>query len=295
MLTVDDLIKGFTLAPLGDGRFSAPNVDYYGSAGGDGAASAVADVIAGGQLLGQAIAAAGEVHPGKEAKTVHLIFARSGKVSEPLEVVADNTHEGRSFGCVAIRFEQGGRAICQGTVLTHVPDPDFIRHADELPARPGPDSGSVRIEDRGCYEVGILPGADDSLPDVGPASLPMWVRFPGAPANPIIGQALTAFATNFFLIGTAMRPHAGLSPNQSHLAMSTGVLSHTITFHEAIRAGEWLAIEQESPYAGSGRTYGRGDVFDQEGRLLASYVQDGMIRAFGPAGSSGHKGSGATL
>jgi acyl-CoA thioesterase II len=122
----------------------------------------------------------------------------------------------------------------------------------------------------------------------------MWVRFPGAPDDPVAGQELVAFATNFFLIGTAMRPHAGLSPGQSHLAMSTGVMSHTVTFHDRIVPGDWLAIEQESPFAGAGRTYGRGDVFDREGRLLASYVQDGMIRSFGDA-ASGHKGAGKTL
>jgi acyl-CoA thioesterase len=294
MLTVDDLMAGFALRPIIDHRFEAPPIDYYGSSASSEAARAVADVIAGGQLLGQAIAGAALVQPGKATKTVHLVFARSGKVSEPLELEAAPVHEWRSVGCVAVTFVQAGRAVCQGTVLTHVPDQDVITHAPDLAPRPRPGDPEVTVVERGGYEVGVIEGFDELSPEVGPPRLPVWVRFPGAPADPLAGQALTAFATNFFLIGTAMRPHAGMSVGQSHLAVSTGVLGHAITFHAPIDASGWLAIEQEAPYAGAGRTFGRGDVFDEAGHLLASFSQDGMIRGFAEAGAAG-RGVGKTL
>jgi acyl-CoA thioesterase II len=75
-----------------------------------------------------------------------------------------------------------------------------------------------------------------------------------------------------------MRPHPGVGQAQAHVTVQTGVVSHTLTYHEPFSAGDWLLLAQRSPYAGRGRSYGRGDVFRTDGTLAASFVQDGMIR-----------------
>ena len=113
--------------------------------------------------------------------------------------------------------------------------------------------------------------------------LDVWSRFTGAPDDAVTSQALLAFASDPFLIGTAMRPHAGVGQAQAHVTLSTGVISHTLTFHEPFSAGQWLLLDHRSPYAGRGRSYGRADVFTAEGQLVASFVQDDMIRAM-PSG-----------
>jgi acyl-CoA thioesterase II len=89
-----------------------------------------------------------------------------------------------------------------------------------------------------------------------------------------------AYATDGFLIGTAMRPHEGVGYALAHVTISTSVLSHTLTFHEPIDPGRWHLLAHESPYAGHGRTYGRANIFDVDGRVVASFVQDNMIRDF---------------
>jgi acyl-CoA thioesterase len=66
----------------------------------------------------------------------------------------------------------------------------------------------------------------------------------------------------------------------SHVSISTSVLSHTLTFHEPIDATAWHLLAHESPYAGRGRSYGRANIFTEDGRLVASFVQDNMVRAF---------------
>ena len=95
-----------------------------------------------------------------------------------------------------------------------------------------------------------------------------------------MGQALLAYATDGFLIGTAMRPHEGIGQALSHVSISTSVLSHTLTFHEPIDASQWHLLAQESPYAGRGRSYGRANIFSDDGQVVASFVQDNMIRDF---------------
>jgi acyl-CoA thioesterase-2 len=93
-----------------------------------------------------------------------------------------------------------------------------------------------------------------------------------------VSQSLLAFATDGFLIGTAMRPHEGVGQAQAHVTLSTGVLSHTITFHEPLYAGDWHLLSHHSTHAGHGRCYGRANVFSVDGALVASFVQDAMIR-----------------
>jgi acyl-CoA thioesterase len=251
----------------------------------------VADVIAGGQLLAQAIVAAKVLQPDKSAKSVHAVFARSGRVSQPLDLRVETVQNGRTMGTLVVAFEQQGRPFATATVLTHVADPDVIRHARPMPEWAGPDDPSTTISSRGPYEMGMVAGTErDGPDDTGPAALPLWVRFPGAPDDEPTSQVLLAFATNFQLVGVAMRPHPGLSQEQSHLQVSTGVLSHTISFHEPFHASEWLLLDHDAPYAGRGRFFGHGDVFTAKGELVASFVQDGLIRGLAP-----DRGKGATL
>ena len=91
-------------------------------------------------------------------------------------------------------------------------------------------------------------------------------------------EALLAYATDGFLIGTAMRPHAGIGQEMAHRSLDTGVLTHTLTFHRPVPVAEWLLMAHEGAYAGGGRAYGRAHVFDRDGNLVASFVQESLIR-----------------
>jgi acyl-CoA thioesterase len=66
----------------------------------------------------------------------------------------------------------------------------------------------------------------------------------------------------------------------AHVSISTSVITQTLAFHDDFFAGDWLLLAHHSPHAGRGRSFGRADVFTQDGRLVASYEQENMIRAF---------------
>jgi len=267
------LIDGFELDDLGDGRYRGRNVG--GGAGAQG-------VVFGGLLLGQCIVAAARSQPDKEVKTVHTIFARAGRGDQPLDVVLDTMHAGRSFGSATVTISQGERLCTRSLLLLHAPESDVIRHGVPMPDVPGPDETPSKELEFAGYQIGVVGGVDVGDADaVGPAELPVWVRFEGAPDDLAVSQALLAYASDGFLIGTAMRPHKGVGQSQAHQTLSTGVISHTLTFHDPFRADEWLLLAQTSPYAGRGRAYGRADVFSSDGRLVASFVQDSMIRQGG--------------
>jgi acyl-CoA thioesterase II len=239
-------------------------------------------VVFGGPLVAQSLVAAADGHEGKLPKTVHTVFARAASPDAPLEISVQPIHAGRAFASTTVTTRQGERVCTMSVVLLTADEPDFIRHADPSPALSPP----ADVEHDGTWQVRIEGDIDLADPDaVGPAELDVWTRFDGAPGDPLLDQALLAFATDGFLIGTAMRPHQGVGQAQAHQSVSTGVITHTLTFHEPISAGDWLLLRHASPYAGRGRTYGRADVFSPAGAVVASFVQDGMVRPMGDPGS----------
>jgi acyl-CoA thioesterase-2 len=266
MVTVDAILGALELEPVGPDRYRAVNV-VSGH-----------EVVFGGQLLAQALVAGGQGHDEKTVKTVHTVFARAASPDQPLEISVERIHTGRALASSTVTISQGDRLCTRSMVLLSADEPDLIRHADRpvtLAAPPDESDPSV-----GEWTVRVVDDVDVSDPDeVGPPELDVWTRFPGAPDDQRQSQALVAFATDGFLIGTAMRPHAGVGQAQAHRTLSTGVLSHTLTFHERCPASQWHLLEQRSSYAGHGRSYGRGDIFRADGQLAASFVQDAMIRA----------------
>jgi acyl-CoA thioesterase len=268
---IEDLLQAFALEPTGPGAWRGSNAPT-----GHG-------VVFGGQLLGQAIVAGLAGQAGKALKTLHTIFARGASPEAPLELSVERMHEGKSFASSAVTISQGERLCARSLLLLSAGEPDFIRHAEPAPAVPSPEDCPPAGEGLRGWEIRVVGGVDVDDPAlVGPPELDVWTRFVGAPDDPVLDQALLAFASDGFLIGTAMRPHPGVGQAQAHRTVSTGVIGHTLTFHEPCPAGEWLLLSHRSPYAGHGRCYGRANVFRTDGALVASFVQDGMIRPLEP-------------
>ena len=274
MITVDAVLEALRLEEAGPDRYRANNVQ------------GPAKVVFGGQLMAQSLIAGLLGQEGKTAKTLHTVFARSARPDTPLDISVTRMHSGRTLASSTVTISQGDRLCTQSVVLLSADEPDFIRHADKpasVPPAPGgeePDGGSA------TWQTKIVGDVDISDPEaVGPPELDVWTRWPGAPDDPATNQALLAFATDGFLIGTAMRPHKGVGQAQAHVTVSTGVLSHTITFHDPFSAGDWLLLSHHSVYAGRGRSYGRANVFRADGELVASFVQDSMIREMPTTGA----------
>jgi len=274
MPTIDAFLEALTLEPAGEDRYRAINLP---SAHG---------VVFGGQLLAQSIVAGLAGQEGKAVKTIHTVFARGASHDAPLEIAVDRMHAGRSVASSTVTISQGEQICTRSLILLSAVEGDVIRHADQRRSSSNPDDVADHVRGEEAWELGIVGNVDISDPElVGPPELDVWVRFAGAPDDAAIDQALVSYSTDGFLIGTAMRPHAGVGQAQAHVTLSTGVLSHTLTYHEPCPAGEWHLLEQRATYAGHGRSYGRGEIFRADGQLAASFVQDAMIRA--RSGSSG--------
>ncbi len=269
-----DVPQVLELDQVGEGRYQAEN---HGDA-------EVHNVVFGGQLLAQMIMAATRQSPDMSVKTINAIFARAGRVDGETEIEVETIHAGRAFASHTVTVHQGDRLCSRALVLAHVDQDDLISHQPAMPSIPPP------ADDDPAIVTGFLafPGAeylindgvdvnDSSLP-ARPAELDVWMRSRATPDDRTVAQAVLAWATDGFLIGTAMLPHEGVGQDRAHRDLSTGVLDHTLTFHRPFSLADWVLMRHESPFAGGGRTHGRCLVFDSDGALVASYVQDNMIR-----------------
>lgn len=256
-------LDALDLTSAGDGVFEGTNT-------GEGHG-----VIFGGQLLAQTIVAAARSGDGKRVRSVQTVFARGGSRDQGITLQVEPMHAGRSFASMTVSAVQGDRLCCRSLVLLDQPDDDLVRHQAPMPEIGGPPVDAADA----WWQVSTVGGVDlmDATP--GPAELDVWTRFPGAPEDEVVSQAMLAYASDGFLIGTAMRPHEGLDQSMAHVSVATTVLTHTLSFHDPFHAGDWLLMSQESTHAGSGRAHGRAVVHTADGRHVASFVQDSMLRA----------------
>ncbi len=82
-------------------------------------------------------------------------------------------------------------------------------------------------------------------------------------------------ASDMSLLGTGNRPH-GLTWFDPKLMSAS--LDHAIWFHAPVKFSDWHLYAMDSPFAGSGRSFNRGSIYNQDGKLVASVAQEGLMR-----------------
>jgi acyl-CoA thioesterase II len=265
---VSDLPEMLQLEDAGDSRYRV----FQPSESAEGR-----DVVFSGQLLAQTIMASDRsCGSAKDIKSVHSIFARAGTYTMPIELVMDSMQAGRTWASDTVTAIQNDKLLCRSLVLMSIDDPDLMRHQPPMPDVPRPDD--VQASGGQAY-----PGSEvRRLPDSEVGGVPVessWIRFSSALDSVAANQAILSWATTGQIIGLGMRPHPdAVDISQAHRSISTGVIGHTINFHERFDISDWVLVTQEATYAGRGRVHGRGSAFTQDGRLVATFSQDSMAR-----------------
>ncbi|WP_406444570.1 thioesterase family protein [Streptomyces sp. NBC_00631] len=227
----------------------------------------------GGQLLAQFVRAAQLSCPDKSVKSLHALFARAARPEEPVRYEVRRHHDGGSFAALTIVARQPKGVVATASVSLHVPeDGPALQAVPAVPALPGPehrtDLHPIPWETRTTADL------DTAAPE--PPEFDVWMRTPAGEAD--LAPALTAYATDLTLIGTALRPVPEVTQHDSGTAFTSAVTSHTVWFHRPFGAHGWLLLRQHSPVLAHGRCFGRGDVLTEDGTLVASYAQEALLR-----------------
>ncbi|HKJ03176.1 MAG TPA: acyl-CoA thioesterase domain-containing protein, partial [Longimicrobiales bacterium] len=182
--------------------------------------------IFGGQVLAQALVAA--AHTVEEERTLHSMhgyFILAGDLDVPVVYFVDRLRDGGSFTTRRVTGIQHGHAIFSMSTSFHrheegyehqaempeVPDPESLRpeldiireRADEIPEAYRP----FLTQDR-PLDFRIVDGTDPFDTTVREPRRTYWVRAMGTvDDNPVHHQALLAYASDYGLLGAALRPH----------------------------------------------------------------------------------------
>jgi acyl-CoA thioesterase-2 len=249
--------------------------------------------VFGGQVAAQAlIAGIRTVDPAYTVHSLHSYFLRPGDPTHPLIYDVDPLRDGRSFATRRVVARQHGRPIYYQTANFQKPEEGF-EHQDAMPDVPPPEEavaigdlvrrrnpeeaeafarewGDLELRYVGTSRIGLPPDPER------PARVRVWIRITGDLGDdPARLDAAFTYASDLTLLGAALVPH-GVTITSPRVRPAS--LDHTIWFHRPFRPDRWWLYDQVSPTAVGGRGLSLARVFTQDGTLVATVAQEGLIR-----------------
>lgn len=237
--------------------------------------------IFGGQVVAQALTAAYETVPDRVCHSLHCYFIHAGDPTIPILYEVDRARDGASFTTRRVTAIQHGRQIFNLAASFHIEE-EGLEHQSPLPAAPPPDQASpfvnldpllARTQERHRpFDIRVVTDADGKEAP----NAQVWLR-----ASVEIGdrlrahQAALAYASDLMLLGAAIRSH---DIDWETPGLQLASLDHAIWFHRPTNLNQWHLYVQDSPSASGGRGFTRGEFFNQDGTLVASVAQEGLIR-----------------
>lgn len=246
--------------------------------------------VYGGQVAAQAlIAASRTVDEGLHVHSLHSYFLLPGDYNVPIIYDVERIRDGKSFATRRVLARQHGRPIYYQSLSFQRPE-DGLEHQDVMPAVKPPEEGlnmmdlmAERGSDDGlskewaALDVRWIGNSSYGLdPDpMHPSRTQVWIRVDGRLTDdPQEHLATFTYASDVSLLGATLAAHPENGPDKVQMAS----LDHTIWFHRPFRADEWWLYDQWSPSASGARGLALGRIFTQDGSLVATVAQEGLIR-----------------
>ena len=244
--------------------------------------------VFGGQVAAQALVAAGRTVPeDREVHSLHAYFIRPGDPRVPIVYEAERVRDGRSFTTRRVLAIQHGEAIFSLSASFQQPQ-DGLEHSDPGPTGVPdplslPDLGQRVVAGKGVGWMSQIPRPLDMRfvtepvwsPDrTGATDQPsqVWMRADGTlPDEKLLHVCLLTYASDLTLLGSVIARH-----EQQQVQMAS--LDHAMWFHRPFRADEWLLYTCYSPTATGSRGLATGRFTTQDGTLVATTVQEGLVR-----------------
>ena len=249
--------------------------------------------VFGGQVLGQALSAAHHTVADRRAHSLHAYFLRRGDMHAPIIYEVDRSRDGGSFSVRRVVAIQHGRPIFNLAASFQKPE-DGLEHQAEMPDVPGPDGLQDVTEvspeilrivpekmrryltDKRPFEFRPVRPMNFLKPEKLDPVKHVWIKTVDKLADEIsLHQNLLAYVSDYELLGTSTLPH-GLPFGQGRVQMAS--LDHALWFHRNVRVDEWLLYSFDSPNASGARGFARGQFFTENGTLVASAAQEGLVR-----------------
>ncbi|MEC5215607.1 acyl-CoA thioesterase-2 [Actimicrobium sp. GrIS 1.19] len=244
--------------------------------------------VFGGQVLGQSLYAATQTVPHRRVHSIHSLFILPGNHRLPIEFEVERVRDGGSFSTRRVVALQEGRRIFVMSASFQEAE-EGLSHQKPMPPAPDPDTlaSSIAVwKERATASGRTFVQVPVDFRSDGPGDLynnpsrgtdkQIWMRAPMAlPDDPLTHETLFAYVSDYGLLWTALQPH-GVMMGDKRLQIAS--LDHTIWFHRPFRMDQWLYFCMDSPNASGGRGLTFAHVYTQDGVLVATVAQEGLIR-----------------
>lgn len=250
--------------------------------------------VFGGQVVAQALSAAIQVAPtDRILHSCHAYFLSPGDSQYPIIYDVETLRQGHNFTALRVKAIQHNEPIChittsfqrsetgfehQSAMPNVEPPENYLSEADmmqKLMAYLPPEVASKFQQER-PFEIRSKYINNPFKGQPLPAEQFSWVKSNGlVPKDLRIQQCLLAYFSDFHCLLTALHPHSKgfLQPG-----MKVATIDHSIWFHRPFDLNNWLLHAIESTNAFGARGLARGQIFDQQGNLIATTQQEGLIR-----------------
>jgi acyl-CoA thioesterase-2 len=246
--------------------------------------------VFGGQVAGQALVAAGRTVPDeRRVHSLHAYFIRGGDPSVPIVYEVDRIRDGRSFTTRRVVAIQHGKAIFSLSASFQKDEPG-IDHAESMPEGvPAPETLPTLMERAEGYAIGAHsrprpidlryvnepPWVTRETGEL-PARNQVWMRADGKlPDQQLLHVCVLTYASDMTLLDSVLARHGVYWDTDKVLGAS---LDHALWFHRPFRADEWFLYDSVSPTASGARGLATGRFFGADGTLIATVVQEGLLR-----------------
>ena len=250
--------------------------------------------VFGGLVISQALVSATRTVPDdRKVHSLHAYFLLAGDPKVPIIYEVDRIRDGKSFTTRRVVATQHGQAIFALSASYHVEESSFehqaqmpdVPHPDQLPSENEikttmfkllPDPVRQYYEKERPIELRPVEYRRYASREPMEAKFNVWIRATSAlPDDPEIHNSVLAYASDMTLLDTSLVAHGRTIFEPDILPAS---LDHAMWFHRPFRADEWLLYSQDSPNASNACGFTRGLIFKQDGTLVASVAQEGLIR-----------------
>ncbi|MDG6894471.1 acyl-CoA thioesterase II [Volucribacter amazonae] len=250
--------------------------------------------VFGGQVVAQALSAAMQVAPQERIlHSCHAYFLAPGDSQYPIIYNVETLREGHNFTALRVKALQHHQAICHITTSFQTEETGF-EHQSLLPNVEPPEA----LTSENALLQQLAPFIPEQIRSKFTAERPFDIRtkyinnpFKGTvlppeqfawfkangnvPLDQKIQQCLLAYFSDFHCLLTALQPHG---KGFLERGMKVATIDHAIWFHRSFDLNHWLLHAIESNNACGARGLSRGQIFDQQGRLIATTQQEGLIR-----------------
>ena len=253
----------------------------------------------GGQMMAQAfVAASRTVRDGLPPSALSMHFIAGGDPERDLEFEVVRLRDERRFANRRVDVVQDG-LLLGSALVSHLSGGRGLEHDVAAPEVAPPET---------LPKIGeLLRGYEDTVPHFVNALRPIewrytndpawvmrdkgerlahnrvWMKTEGVmPADPVVHAAALVYSSDTTVLDSIITTH-GLSWGFDRIFAVS--MNHSVWFHRPVRFDEWVLYSTSSPVAADSRGLGTGHFFDRSGRVLATVVQEGIVKHFPSAGA----------